>query len=80
MIETEESPPVDRADEACGKGTACKSGSGASVFTRIVPMVTVLAVVVVAILWQGDWELASLGDTWPLLAFLAVALLVRGKG
>ena len=80
MIETEESTPADRPDKACRQESARRSGSGAGVFTRIVPMVTVLSVVVVAILWQADWELASLGETWPLLAFLAVALLVRGKG
>ena len=39
-----------------------------------------LSCVTIAILWQAEWELAALGDTWPLLAFLAVALLVRGKG
>ncbi len=80
MNASEESPPADRSEEARREGSACKSRSGAGVFTRIVPMVMVLGVVVVAILWQADWEFASLGQTWPLLAFLAVALLVRGKG
>ena len=80
MIETEESPLADRPDKTCREESACQSRSGAGLFTRIAPMVTVLAVVVVAILWQAEWEFASLGETWPLLAFLAVALLVRGKG
>ncbi len=80
MIETEESPPADRPDTACREGSACQSGSRAGLFTRLAPMATVLSVVVVAMLWQAEWEFASLGETWPLLAFLAVALLVRGKG
>lgn len=80
MNASEESPPADRPDEIRREGSACKSRSGAGVLARIVPMAMVLSVVVIAVLWQADWEVASLGQTWPLLAFLAVALLVRGKG
>lgn len=80
MNTSEENPPAERSEEARREGSACQSRSGAGVLARIVPMAMVLGVVVIAILWQADWEFASLGKTWPLLAFLAVALLIRGKG